>query len=338
MAKISVIVPAYNAARYLQAAIDSVISQSYEDWEMLLIDDGSSDSTPAICDRAARMDSRIKVFHKPNGGLSDARNYALDRVSTPWITFLDGDDLLHPKYLSTLINTAQQRDAEVACVAFVEFDSVDSPFLPGANISNRNLKERLLTPEEAVSEALYRTGCMDNSVGGKLYKLELWDNLRFTPHILYEDLDIFYKVLLRAKKVASLNIPLYGYRQHSGSILHNFNLRRADVLDVTDRMAEWLEKNSPCLTAAAHNRRLSAHYNIFGLLNVHSRLNAGGVSESFRKKWHDLESRCWQVICEERISAMRDSKSRAAIRISSLFSIIGGKRALRVMAKLIYRR
>ena len=99
---ISVIIPVYNAEQYLRRCVDSVLTQSYTDFELLLIDDGSRDQSPAICDEYAAADHRVQVFHKPNGGVSSARNLGLDHARGQWITFIDSDDFISPNYLSAV--------------------------------------------------------------------------------------------------------------------------------------------------------------------------------------------------------------------------------------------
>ena len=99
---VSVIIPAYNAEKYLLEAVASVISQSSSDWELILVDDGSTDSTPGLCDSFAASDSRISVIHKPNGGLSDARNHGIEAASGEYLTFLDADDVLDPRFISQI--------------------------------------------------------------------------------------------------------------------------------------------------------------------------------------------------------------------------------------------
>ena len=99
MPEISIIVPAYNVEKYLDKCMKSILSQTFEDFEVLLIDDGSKDSTPQICDKYAALDSRVKAYHKKNGGLPDARNYGLDRMSGKYVTFIDSDDFIDVNYL-----------------------------------------------------------------------------------------------------------------------------------------------------------------------------------------------------------------------------------------------
>lgn len=110
--KVSVIVPIYKIERYLHQCVDSIIAQTFTDFELLLIDDGSPDGCPAICDEYAQKDARIRVFHKPNGGLTSARNHGLDNAKGDWIMHIDGDDWIEPTYIEELYNAAIKNDAE----------------------------------------------------------------------------------------------------------------------------------------------------------------------------------------------------------------------------------
>ena len=105
---ISVIVPIYKVEKYLRRCVDSILNQSYTDFELLLIDDGSPDGCPQICDEYAQQDTRVRVFHKPNGGLSDARNYGLDRMKGEYVSFIDSDDYVGPDYLTVLVELAKK--------------------------------------------------------------------------------------------------------------------------------------------------------------------------------------------------------------------------------------
>ena len=126
---ISIIVPVYNVERYLARCVDSVLGQTYPSWELILVDDGSFDRSPAICDEYAGRDGRIKVVHKKNGGLSSARNVGLDMMRGEYVTFLDSDDYWHPCYLEILLNFVEEKQADIAQCDFVRGDSSVFPII-----------------------------------------------------------------------------------------------------------------------------------------------------------------------------------------------------------------
>ena len=125
---ISVIVPIYQTERYLPRCIDSILAQSFRDFELLLIDDGSKDNSGAICDWYARQDSRVRVFHKENGGISDTRNFGLDHAKGDYIAFVDSDDYIGHDYLKILMEMAVENDADMTIISFQQTNSPTAPF------------------------------------------------------------------------------------------------------------------------------------------------------------------------------------------------------------------
>lgn len=327
---VSVIIPAYNAAQFLSETVASVISQSYSDWEMLLVDDGSTDNTPGLCDSLAASDPRIHVFHKPNGGLSDARNYALDRAKGEYVTFLDADDLLHPDFLKKTLAVAASSGVPMVAVPYFPFHENVGSFMERRDSSLPRPLE--LSSFAALESACYQTPVgatgrvLDNAAWGKLYSSALWKEARFTVGTWYEDLDIFYRILLLAGDIAFLPVPLIAYRQHPASFLHTFSPRRADALDVADRMVAIIESGQlgevpHSVMAAARVRRFAAHYNILTLLYAnHAELP-------------DVERRCVRVVREGRRSVINDPRARMRDRLGALFSYLG-PRAIRIASRV----
>lgn len=318
----SIIIPAYNAEKYLQAAIESVISQSDSDWELILVDDGSTDSTPEICDKAAKANKKIKTIHRKNGGLSAARNTGLDAATGEFIAFLDADDLLAPDFLRLLSDALKNTDASFAATPFVRFTK-SSPIIN--NYSERKSSNYLtIKVEDSIRQSLYQTRLhsapyvLDHSAWGKLYRKELWDNVRFTEGIWYEDLDIFTRLWRNAQLVAFVPVPLMFYRSHAESFTNNFSMRRLDVLDVTDRMVENISafygsKSDPRhseLITAARTRRFAAHYNILLLL-----LRNGNPAP-------EALDRCKKVIRNERGMVLRNKDARLKDRLGALLSYL----------------
>ena len=311
---VSVIVPAYNAEKYLPAAIESVLKQTYRGWELILVDDGSTDSTPAICDKAAAADPRVRVVHKPNGGLSSARNAGIGASSGKYLTFLDADDLLAPSFLEIMVAVAIVTDAEIIAMPLL---SGHTPYF-GAK---PKIKFQCKNPERLVEKILYQTSAVECSACGKLFDRERWEQNAFREGIGYEDLDVFYRVILSVDKVAVVPQPLYFYRQHPDSYIHTFTRKRADVLDVTDRLLAWMRENRPQLIPAAEDRRMSAHFNILSLLyKNHVRDKA-------------LEERCWRVIRAQRTKSLRNPKVRLKNRVGAFIALAGGRRMVRLLSR-----
>ena len=307
----SIIIPAYNAEKYLEAAIASVISQSDSDWELILVDDCSTDSTPTICDEAAQRDSRIHVIHRNNnGGLSAARNTGLDAAQGKYIAFLDADDLLAPDFIRILKTALEKTGAMFAACKAKKFGN-KAPVFDSYYSQRQTL---VLDSQEALLTALYQTKVknspdrLDHSAWGKLYRRELWKDLRFTPGTWYEDLDIVYRLWPSDSKIAFAPVELMGYRQHPMSFLHRYSPSRMDVLDVTDRMVEAVEDSD--LQPAARTRRFAAHCNILMLLLANRRPDRAG------------EARCLRVIRDERGMVLRNRDARLKDRVGALLAFL----------------
>lgn len=316
---VSVIVPAYNAEEFLERAVKSVLAQTMPDWELILVDDGSTDSTPALCDAFADVSPKIRVIHRPNAGVSEARNCGIDVARGDYLYFHDADDIMHPQALEILTGAIADYDADMAVGGFVRFDTDKSEELPhsSSDYSISSLAIHRMDATEAIMRTLYQTG-LDPSAWGKLYAAHLFEDVRFTPHIRYEDLDLFYLLWNEARGVAVVNAPLYFYRQHPKSYMHQFTLGRADVLRVTRRIEEWCSKSAPALLPAARDRRFSANFNIFNLIHQN-----GG-------EYPDLAHECWKIIRSYRREAILNPRVRLKNKIGALLSYAGQK----VMARI----
>ena len=310
---ISIIAPIYNTEKYIAECIESVLSQSFTDWELILVDDGSPDHSGLIADNYARKEPRIKVAHIENGGLSWARNHGLDLASGEYVTFLDSDDALLPDSLQVLHQTAVKYDADI-----VEGKTCRGSACRCKAQSNPKIME--FTPDQAMVEVLYQKK-LDHSACGKLYRRELFQGIRFTEGILYEDLDFFYRFIAKCRKLVFVDTHVYFYRRTPGSIINTWNKKRADVLDVTERIESFFSDNQKVLPAA-RSRRLSANFNIFILASIHSD--------------EQIAQRCWPVIKRLRNSCLRNSKVRFKNKIGILISYLG-KKPLILLGKILYR-
>lgn len=233
--KISIIVPVYNVEQILRYCVDSICKQSFSDFEILLIDDGSKDNSGKICDELSTFDSRIKVFHKQNGGLSDARNFGIDKSVGDFLLFIDSDDVLHKDFCKILIELQSKYNAEIVSTDLVEFYNFSE-----INVLNNKdyiSTEYLYTREEALNEyykpvtsrKLHHGLCM------KIYKKELFDNLRFEIGRLHEDLYITYKLIDLCNNLVYIDLPYYYYYQkNTNSITKNY--REKNLVDEYDAL------------------------------------------------------------------------------------------------------
>lgn len=294
---ISVIVPVYNVEDYLAACINSIIAQSYSNLEIILIDDDSTDSSGKICDKFASIDTRIRVIHKQNGGLSDARNHGIDIATGYYIIFVDSDDTITPDAIATLYSLVCEHNAAIAMATF-----------------NNHCKCRgrviTLPGIDAASRMLYQKD-MDSSAWNKLYHSRLFQKHRFTEGIFYEDIDFVIRLLPEVDRVVWTDRSLYNYRLRPSSIIGNFSLKRLDVLDVTDRIEEAANQQWHSLLPAARDRKLSANFNMFVLLT------RNGYAHS------EHADRCWRNIKALRMGSLLNRNVRLKNKLGILASLPG---------------
>ncbi|MGN0237874.1 MAG: glycosyltransferase family 2 protein [Lepagella sp.] len=324
---VSIIVPAYNAEQYLEQTISSILSQSETDWELLLIDDGSNDTTPALCRKYAAGDPRIHVYHQANAGPSAARNYGISLARGEYLTFLDADDILHPDFLKVTLQAARECNAPIVATSFYTFyqdQKIRHQPIPSTRQSTS------LDSDHALQALFYQKKLdgigtfLDTSACDKLYRRDVWvgENApKFREGIRYEDLDIIYQAIIRAGGVTCLPYRLMGYRQHRQSFIHTFSEARLDVLDVTNRIVASLSDMSPEVIKAAKTRRFAAHFNILNLL--------------YRSDQSDptTEERCLKVIRENRREVLLNRHARLQDRAGALLAYFG-EYAIKAMARL----
>ncbi len=235
MAKVSVIVPVYNVEKYLHCCVDSILAQSFTDLELLLIDDGSKDKSASICDEYASKDSRVRVFHKENGGSSSARNIGLDNAHGEWIMFVDGDDWIDSNMLEIYLQEAEIHDAEVVLgdYKFVYLDSINIFKLPN------------WTENKILSLNNYITSVW-TCLAGSIVKQRLYEEYQlYCPqNITYcEDFHLMVRLCFFSEKVIHVNLPFYNYRQQQMSIMHNLNKKtERDELWVYQDIASFLKE------------------------------------------------------------------------------------------------
>jgi glycosyltransferase involved in cell wall biosynthesis len=307
---VSVIVPVYNVEPYLAAALDSICAQTYRNLEILLIDDCSTDASPEICADYAQRDSRIRVLRNAvNCGQAVARNVGLDAAQGEYVAFVDSDDLISPDYIEVLLRGVMPSGKSVAVVGFGT--------LGVETAANNSRGISYLNADDAVEVCLYQTqpeSGLNASLCSKLIPRTFFDGERCAPSKLYEDLDLFYRVMLRAERVAVVDGSRYFYRQREGSTIQTFNRRRFDVIGVCERMIAYPAiAGSPKLRRAAEDRLFSASFNIFLLMHKHRCVDA------------DMERKCWVYIRKYRGSTLRNSRTRARSKLGALLSY-GGRR------------
>lgn len=216
---VSVILPTYNDLHYIETTLRTICAQSFTNFELIIVDDGSTDESPIKLRSIVASDTRLRYVRRENGGLSAARNTGLEQARGRYIAYVDADDLLHPTFLHTLVAEAEATQADVVvCSAHVFGDGTPCDF-PADSAS----PARSLDGTQALAALL--TGDIITNVWNRLYRKETLGELRFTPGIFHEDLEYSVRLFPQAKKVQVLNQALYGYRKRAGSILSNYKPR-----------------------------------------------------------------------------------------------------------------
>ena len=224
---ISIIVPVYNVEEYVKRCVESILSQTYRDFELILVDDGSTDRSGEICENLKKEDGRILVFHQENSGLSAARNRGLSEAKGEYITYIDSDDYVDEAYLEVLYSLASKEQAMVAVCGYqlvVENQEVEK-------YGEKCDEPHLLSGREAVKEIVAGNKRSMITAWGKLYHNSLRNLLVYPEGRLHEDEFVTYKVLYQAEQVVETPAPLYYYFQREKSIMNQgYNLRRLDKL------------------------------------------------------------------------------------------------------------
>ncbi|PET44652.1 hypothetical protein CN514_21660, partial [Bacillus sp. AFS001701] len=235
--KISVIVAAFNIEDYIGNCLKSIISQTYKNLEIIVVNDGSTDKTIDIINFYAKNDKRIVVIDKPNGGLSSARNAGLDLVTGDFIGFIDGDDYINEEMYEKLYNLYKETHCDIAVCGHIRKYSNREVFT--------NTKKTIHYNTEEALEELIGSKSLFDYAWDKLYKKELFDNIRYPIGKIYEDVFTTYKLFLKSNKIVSVDEPLYYYIQRDGSTLRKgFNNKQFDQLDAIEEINSFFsEKN-----------------------------------------------------------------------------------------------
>lgn len=245
-AKISIIVPVYKVEPYLDKCVSSIVNQTYTNLEIILVDDGSPDNCPAMCDSWAQKDSRIRVIHKPNGGLSDARNAGMAVASGEFIGFVDSDDWIAPDMYESLCRHLKEDGSDIAaCGVQMDWDD-DTP--PCMLTRDGNC---ILNQEEAM-QAIIQESWLKQPVWYKLYKAELVKDILFPVGKYHEDVSWSYQAVGRAKKVSVSDHVGYYYLQRGGSIMgEGYSLKRLDAVEAKVQRCAYIQDCFPKLSPLA---------------------------------------------------------------------------------------
>ena len=262
---ISIIVPAYKVEPYLDRCIRSIAEQTYTNLEIILVDDGSPDNCPAMCDAWAAKDSRIRVIHKENGGLSDARNAGMAVANGDYIAFVDSDDWVERDYIGAMYRALKDTDADIAAcdVRWVWEQKLPEP------IRAVEYPRRKVSRKEALTELVENRG-FRQVAWNKLYKKEMLAGERYPVGRLHEDEFFTYRILDKAQRLVYVEAPLYNYLQRSGSIMQTPSPKRVvDAMDAYYERLVYFSEKDPAFAP-----RLKGGYCISCALFYHGAMKA----------------------------------------------------------------
>ena len=300
MAKISVIVPVYNVEEYLERCIISVLSQSFTDFNLVLVNDGSKDQSGQICDNYKDKDSRIKVIHQENQGLSMARNRGMEEVTEEYITFLDSDDWIHKDTLQILYDNLIHNQGDISICSY-------RPVYEGEEFESDQItnKVEVLTNIEAVMRIVEDSDIMMITAWGKLYKADLFKEIRYPKGKYHEDEFVTYKVLYNAKTIVVSDAKLQYYTQRTQSITgERYSLKRLEKLEGLKEAVDFFrDQDEKALEIKAKIRYL---LNIqIGYYRVRDEMDGQEAVLERLKKTYDLEYQ--ELVKGERFSVKRIS-------------------------------
>ncbi len=290
MPQITVIVPVYNVEPYLHRCVDSILAQTYTDFELILVDDGSPDNCPSICDAYAAQDERVRVIHQPNGGLSAARNAGIDwafaNSDSQWLTFIDSDDWVHKEYLERLLDAAVTQNVSISLCGFERTEGAE------ADVQD-NMPVYLWTPEDFY----VKDNVTATTAWGKLYWKSCFEEIRYPVGKIHEDEFVTYRILFEQEQIAVIDAPLYMYYQNPQSIMGSpWSERKMVSIEAIEGQLQYMEDKGFC----AALREIRKRY-IYNMSNHLLRLEASDVpnkkelAKQLRRKmqrallkWHKL--------------------------------------------------
>lgn len=311
---VSIIVPVYNVERYLVECVQSILSQTYDKIEILLVDDGSTDKSGEICDALGKSNNKIRVFHKRNGGLSDARNTGIQYAKGTYISFVDSDDYIWSKYVEVLLSAMIESDADIVQGAYVEDHT---------SFGKNTDKCVSYTEKEAFRDYLL-FGKVSVSACAKLYKKTLFENIRFPVGRINEDNLTIYKLLYKSERVVIVPYNIYYYRVNEGTIMHGaYNAKRFEVVSVKQEMNEFLGPDAKTYVDEVNYHSIRILYWVY--------------NEALLQTHHDQFLKQKKMIRQRIIEAGNNNKY-LSIRYRLYYSLLKYTPSIYKVMLLIYRR
>lgn len=314
---LSVIVPVYNVEAYLPRCLDSILSQSYQNLEVLLVDDGSKDGSGRACDEYAARDSRVRVLHKENGGLSSARNAGLDMAKGEYLTFVDSDDWIEPDSYGSMLALLEAYGAKLLCAGRYDVDGATGEKTRGLCPQ----REECIGGEEMVGRMFLWDNC-DSSACDKLYHRGLFQGFRYPEGKVCEDVPVTYKIVLQAQRVVLWDRPFYNYFHHPNSITTaSISEKSFHFSQHTAEIYPYIRENHPAIEPQARYLRVRSLTHILLLLEQAEE----NVRRRYSQQYHALRRALREHTGFILVSPYFGKKERATY----LLLILGAYRQLR---------
>lgn len=317
---VSMIVPVYNSEKYLRRCIDSIVSQTYRNIEIILVDDGSTDQCGVICDEYAKADSRITVIHKENEGPSSARNTGIDICHGEFISFVDSDDFVSHKYIENLYDCIHKYNADIS---LTPNEIIFQDSMQGENavkFKDTEYETNEISNYKALKLVLYqRVSC---GMYGKIYRRSIFDGLRGPAGSTYaEDLAVLYNALMKANKIVVVNTSIYAMRLTPGSLVRKKSdyKKIKSAVDISQIMYEDICNYDLKLKRAAASRAFSMNYNVL-LLTTHSDVQA------MKELWNEIKKYRVMVLTDmDPLARIKDHVGAAISFFGMNFAWVFGK-------------
>lgn len=303
---VSVIIAVYNTQKYLHKCVTSVLSQTYKNLEIILIDDGSTDISGRMCDEFTEKDNRVKVVHKENGGLSSARNVGNRMANGTYITYVDSDDYLKSDCIERLVDLCQKNKAQIGIIqmAYISEKTNEEIVVPSGG------KVHVFSAETAIEESLYQR-LFSCCAPAKLYTREIIRAIDFPEGKVSEDLATCHLFFDSANRIAYCDLAGYFYRQHDNSIMHTFNPKRLDAIVWAKEIEKFCIEKYPEIHSAAKCRTFN--------VAVHLAIDLPKTGDFYDRYIDQI----WREVKRTRVQAMCDPRSRFREKIAALLSFGG---------------
>ena len=313
-AVISLIVPVYNVSEYLDRCVTSMLLQDFNDIEILLIDDGSTDDSGEKCECWGKKDKRIRVFHKANGGLSDARNYGLMHSNAKYVIFIDSDDYIDRSFCSTLYFLAVQNHAQIAaCGTRIVFES-------GKEKINDNRLEDITVDSLTAFQYMLYEHRITNSAWGKIYVRSLFNGITYPVGKYCEDAFTTYKLILKCRRIAITNKALYNYYIRKDSILGQADIStQLDLIEACDQIDDFVHEKFPSLIPASRYKKFIANISLVFKADLNDESHKTPIDKA------------WRYVKENRMKIITDSRAGRKFKFLAFLSFSG-----KAITKYIY--